>query len=70
MNEDLKVIDKLKNDFLNTEDKDAENNFIDFLNIEVSKVEYKKIPLKDFEEAQIQISPIELKFLVPFLEDR
>lgn len=69
MNEDLKIIEKMRDSLLGGEDSDAETRFINFLNEEDSVIQYIKISFKELETSGILISPQQLKVLLPFLED-
>ena len=69
MNEDLKIIERVRDSFLKGKDSDAENRFIDFLTNEDSSVEYKKINLKYIENSSLHLSPTELRLLLPFMEE-
>lgn len=69
MNEDLKIIEKMRDSLLGGEDSDAEIRFINFLNEEDSVIQYMKISFKELETSGILISPQQLKILLPFLED-
>lgn len=69
MNEDLKIIEKMRDSLLGSEDSDIELQFINFLNEEDSVIQYIKISFKELESSNILISPQQLKLLLPFLED-